>query len=331
MLKKNFFLIFFIFISEICSSEIILKDSNLKEHKFKKISELNRFITNKDNYTLNFLDHMQFDETLKITNSNNIFLNGNNKLLTFNNIIINSKLIYDVNEGDQIIYVNNPNHLIIGQEYIIYPNKKDDRLLEFKIIDIIENIIKIDKPVRFMSHVKHIPVNSPIIKRENFIEIVNSNNITIENLIFDGQNKGQYLGHINYCAILYAGAKSIANDVNIKDINKNLIIKNNHFINLNGRGVAFYNLIDAKVNNNFFFNIKQEALEVDHFSSGIINNNFFLNNRVAIQLNDAFNTLVFKNFLLNNTININIIKHFPDKLISNTDLEIEDNQIINNK
>jgi len=101
---------------------------------------------------------------------------------------------------------------------------------------------------------------------------------------------------------------------------------NNTFKNLKGRGIVAYGVGDIIIKGNSFSKIKAEAIEVDHYSSGKVFNNDIEDSAIAIQLDDAFDTVVKNNRIKNCRNGIALKSHFFESWI-NKNNTVHDNHI----
>jgi uncharacterized ubiquitin-like protein YukD len=267
------------------------------------------------------------DQTLRIENCNNVTIKGNETTLVFpDDNPIKTQITQVVKENDKNIFVSNTSTIEIGRKYQIYKNDKTgDRLLEFVVTNKNHESITLQNPVKFMTHVNSIDIGDWIILERNFIEINNSNNITISNLNFNGKSSNIVRGHTIFSGILVENSfATIKNSTEI--ISETLTIENCNFENLSGRAIAVYATNQINIDNCRAQNVRAEAFEIDHMSSGIIQNSFINEAEIGIQLNDAFNSIVRNNEIQNTKIGINIITHFDHDWL-NTNNTITDNNI----
>jgi hypothetical protein len=233
------------------------------------------------------------------------------------------KLIKEAKAGDKNIFVNNLSFFEKNKNYQGFKEKKSAFILEFNVKSVADKFIETRNPIYLMGHVNNIPKGTLIYKQLNFFLISNSNNITIANIEFDGKNIGDVVGHLLYCGIIVRNPYRNKGG-NIKPLFGKFKVNNCKFVNLKGRAVAVYGADDVVIENNFAKNISYETFELDHMSSGEIVNNEIIDSLLAIQLNDAFNSLVKNNKINNTSFGVMLLSHFQDDWLN------INNRIVNN-
>ena len=105
-----------------------------------------------------------------------------------------------------------------------------------------------------------------------------------------------------------------------------MTVRNCHFSNLSGRGVAFYGMKDVIIEDCRFQNIRAQAIEIDHFSSGIIRNNWVQGAETGVMINDAFDSIVEHNALIDCREGVRFLMLFYDEW-ANTGNVVQNNRI----
>ena len=237
-----------------------------------------------------------------------------------------AKLTKEVKPGDKRIYVNRPGFFEKNMSYEAFrPDKKGGFQLEFRVVKVGSHFVEIARPVYYMSHVCSIPKGLLIYKRHNFFEIKSSNNVQVSGLKFDGLNVGEVHGHLNYCGILVRNSHHEARR-NGSPRFSNFSVQDCSFENLKGRGIAVYATAHVTIKNCTAKNIGAEVFEIDHMCSGVIMNNAVYDSHIAIQLNDAYNSVVQGNRIKNSKYGITVFSIFKDNWV-NIDNKILDNDI----
>jgi len=270
----------------------------------------------------------EIDSPLTVVGKNNVQIIGSpgTRLVFPRTLPPSARLTKNVKPGDKIIYVNNPDFFEKNSSYEAFrPDKKGGFQLEFRVVKVGSHFVEIATPAYYMGHVGSIPKGCLIYKRNNFLEIVLSNNIEISGFAFDGVNLGEVHGHLNYCGILVRNSHHDARRDKAPHF-KNFSVQDCSFENLKGRGIAVYATDNVTIKNCTARNIGAEVFEIDHMSSGVIMNNAVYDSHIAIQLNDAYNSVVQGNRIKNSKYGITVFSIFKDNWV-NINNKILDNNI----
>jgi hypothetical protein len=270
----------------------------------------------------------EIDSPLTVVGKNNVQIIGSpgTRLVFPRTLPPSAKLTKEVKPGDKRIYVNRPGLFEKNLSYEAFrPDKKGGFQLEFAVVKVGNHFVEIAPPAYYMSHVRSIPKGCLIYKRYNFFEIVLSNNIGISGFAFDGMNLGEVHGHLNYCGILVRNSHHDARRDKSPRF-RNFSVQDCSFENLKGRGVAVYATDNVTIKNCTAKNIGAEVFEIDHMSSGVIMDNAVYDSHIAIQLNDAYNSVVQGNRIENSKYGITVFSIFEDSWV-NIDNKILDNDI----
>jgi hypothetical protein len=103
-----------------------------------------------------------------------------------------------------------------------------------------------------------------------------------------------------------------------------LTVRGCTFRGLMGRGIAFYGLDEARIENNYFTEIRAQAIEVDHFASGHVLFNYVNRAQSGVTLNDCFESLVEGNVLTHCDFGVYFMKVFDHRWVNTT------NRVLNN-
>jgi parallel beta-helix repeat protein len=141
----------------------------------------------------------------------------------------------------------------------------------------------------------------------------------------NGAGIGAVLGHTIYGGVLAENSFLRASEAG-KPLYSGLVVQNNQFRNLKGRGVAVYATDAVLISGNRFERGRAECVEVDHHTSAEVLENQFLRCGVAIQLDDAFKTIVSRNVIKNSRRGIVLLGHFDDSWV-NTGNIISENEL----
>ena len=211
--------------------------------------------------------------------------------------------------GDTSFRVSHPERLHPMRRYQLFkPSGKHDRILQFIIYTLEGDLVTMPWGAHFMQHVESIPAKSLVVEHINIFEIKGNTDVTFENLTLDGNHRGEIRGHTTFCGIYAIGRDY---EIGKRPTTGGLTIKDCKFVNLGGRGIAFYGIKDALVENCQFTNIRSEAVEIDHFSSGTVRGNLIDGAGVGIMINDAFESLVENNTIRNCKMAIRFLEVSP--------------------
>jgi hypothetical protein len=264
-----------------------------------------------------------FHQALEINNKDGVFISGSKATWVFpDGAKVIAVLEQDVLVGDVELYVYDDEDLRSGQRYQVYKeDRSGDRLLEFEVKEVSDNTMILTKPVSFMQHVDEILEGSILLEEINFLRINDSKNVEIRDLVFDGKEIGDVRGHTIYSGLI--AEKPYGDDLGDNE-DENIVIDNCVFKNFKGRGITFYGFSGVSVVNSKFENILAEAIEIDHFSQGEVRGNYVSKSAVAIQLNDAYDSVVDSNELIDNGHGVFFVSHYEDPSVNTG------NKVINN-
>lgn len=213
-----------------------------------------------------------------------------------------------IEKGAAFITVDHPEAFKAGHRYQAYkPNGKGDRQLEFEVEEIAEGRLKLKSPAKFFPHVVAIGANYQIVEELNFFHVLSCPNLTIRNIEMDGRNRGGIRGHTTYCGIYASGMHH--GDARPEVIG--LHVQGCTFKNLMGRGLVFYGIAGALIEDNYFEQIRAQAIEIDHISSGIVRNNYVNGAETGVMLNDAFESVVEGNTMIQCGNGVRFLKIYP--------------------
>ena len=197
-------------------------------------------------------------------------------------------------EGDVVLRVDHLGQLREGFNYQVYSaDGKGDRLLEFSVLAIKDELVYLTRVVKFMPHVKEVPQGAAVVEQVNFFRVKECSDLTLEGLHCDGRHRGGVRTHTTYCGV-YATGHYVAGQ---RATTKGLTVRNCSFKNLKGRGIAFYGMEDVVIEGNYFEHIRAQAMEIDHFASGHIRGNVVNGAEVGVMINDAYESVVEGNVL----------------------------------
>ncbi len=205
-----------------------------------------------------------------------------------------TSLTAPVQEGDVVLRVAHTGKMREGFNYQVYrADGKGDRLLEFSVLAIKDDLIYLSRAVKFMPHVREVPQGAAVIEQVNFFRVKECNDLTLEGLHCDGRHRGGVRTHTTYCGV-HATGHYVPHK---RATTKGLTVRNCSFRNLKGRGVVFYGMEDVFIEGNYFEHIRAQAMEIDHFASGHIRGNVVNGAEVGVMVNDAYESVVEGNVL----------------------------------
>jgi hypothetical protein len=226
-------------------------------------------------------------------------------------------------EGDLVLRVEQPEALREGFHYQIYEaNGRGDRLLEFTVLAIKDELVYLTRPVAYMGHVDGIAAGTQIMEQVNFFRVTRCNYLTLQGLHCDGRHRGGTRTHTTYCGVFFTGHYVAGK----RATTRGLIVRNCSFRNLKGRGVVFYAAEDVLIEGNYFEHIRAQAIEIDHYASGHIRCNVVNGADVGVMVNDAYESIIEANVLRHCFDGVRFHEVFQDDWV-NTGNIVRDNHI----
>lgn len=236
---------------------------------------------------------------------------------------VTTSLSAPVQQGDLVLRVDHIERLREGFHYqVYYPGGKGDRILEFTVLAIKDDLVYLSRVVNFMPHVTEVPVGAEVIEQVNFFRVIECNDLTLEGLHCDGRHRGGWRTHTTYCGV-YATGKYVSHQ---RATDKGFVVRNCSFKNLKGRGIAFYGLEDVLIQGNYFEHIRAQAIEIDHFASGHVCGNVVNGAEVGVMVNDAYESVVEGNVLRYCEDGVRFLEIYDDDWV-NTGNVVRDNLI----
>ena len=226
-------------------------------------------------------------------------------------------------DGDVVLRVEQLGQLREGFNYQVYSaDGRGDRLLEFSVLAIKDELVYLKRSVQFMPHVREIPSGAAVVEEVNFLRVIECNDLSLEGLHFDGRHRGGGRTHTTYCGV-YATGRFVEHQ---RATNKGLRVRNCSFKNFKGRGVVFYAMEDVFVEGNYFEHIRAQAIEIDHLASGHIRGNVVNGAEVGVMINDAYESIVEGNVLRHCQDGVRFLEIYDDDWV-NTGSIVRDNLI----
>ena len=225
--------------------------------------------------------------------------------------------------GDLVLRVDHIGKLREGFNYQVYSaDGKGDRILEFTVLAIKDDLVYLTRAVKFMPHVKEVPQGAAIVEQVNFFRVKECDDLTLQGLHCDGRHRGGVRTHTTYCGVYVTGLYIPRK----RATSKGLTVRNCSFKNLKGRGIAFYGMEDVLIEGNYFEHIRAQAIEIDHFGSGTIRGNVVNGAEVGVMINDAYESVVEGNVLRHCQDGIRFREIYDDDWV-NTGNVVRDNLI----
>lgn len=218
-------------------------------------------------------------------------------------------LLAEATRGGMTLQVANPQSIRAGRSYQVYKDDlKGDRILEFSVKSLEGQTVHLTRGVHFMGHVKEIPAGSIIIDEINAFRVIECENLVIEGLEIDGQNRGDVHGHTTYCGVYAVGV----NRPRQLPTSSGLTVRGCHIHGMKGRGICVYSMKDVLIEGNHVHTIDSQAVEIDHFAQGVVRANTLGDAGVGVALNDAYDSLVEANTFEDCSMGVGFVMHFDD-------------------
>ena len=267
----------------------------------------------------------EIEQWIHVNEVNNLTISGSSEVeLVFSEGPDRTTLISaPVSAGNTSMLVEHPDRLKAGRRYQIYrADGRADRLLEFTVMDVMDGVVLLTEPARYMQHVKDVPVGSQVMEELNFFRVRASPGFTLQGINMDGRNRGGIRGHTIYCGVYATGRYK----EHQRATTLGMSVRNCTFRNLSGRGMAFYGWADVVVEDNYFSGIRAQAIEIDHFASGVIKNNVIDGAEVGVMVNDAYESIIEGNMIRNCGHGVRFLELYKDDWV-NTGNVVRDNWI----
>ncbi len=147
------------------------------------------------------------------------------------------------------------------------------------------NTLHLQKPLPYAA-----PQGAPIAFAENLFEIRSGGDITLENLILDGnhqENAPDFVGHVSLCTFLASGPYSYTDGLVGEPI-QNLRILNCTFRNITGRGIAWYAVTNSTIQGCTIEGTHDAAIDIDHFCYDLsVLDNTIRDCGIGVEINDG--------------------------------------------
>ncbi|QDV05132.1 hypothetical protein Poly30_06270 [Planctomycetes bacterium Poly30] len=227
------------------------------------------------------------------------------------------------NVGDLVLRVDHPERIREGFNYQVYAaSNRGDRMLEFSVLAVKDELVYLTRPVQYMPHVREIPAGSQVVEEVNFFRARKCRDLILQGLHCDGRHRGGTRTHTTYCGVYYTGLYVPGK----RATTKGLIVRNCSFKNLKGRGVVFYGAEDVLIEGNYFEHIRAQAIEIDHFASGRVRGNVVNGAEVGVMVNDAYESVVEGNVLRYCLDGVRFLEIFDDDWVNSGNI-VRDNLI----
>ena len=234
-----------------------------------------------------------------------------------------TSLTVGVNQGTTTLQVEHVERMSPGRRYQIYSaDGRGDRLLEFVVKAIFGGVVHLETAAHYMPHVTAIPTGSQIMEELNFFRVLNSSRFTLRGLRMNGIGRGAIHGHTNFGGVFARADYSQHERATVGDMH----ITNCTFVNLSGRGIAFYGMKGVIIEGNHFANIRAQAVEIDHFSSGSVRNNDIVGAEIGVMINDAYESVVESNVIRDCDHGVRFLLIYSDEWV-NTGNVVRNNRI----
>lgn len=222
-----------------------------------------------------------------------------------------------IEAGDTQVIVSHPELFKANARYQAYlANGRMDRQVEITVgaVDVKNMRVTLKEAVRFLPHVKKtgLPAGLQFMEELNFFHVLKCPNLVIEDLEMDGRDRGGIRGHTIYSGIYASGMHHKEG----KPETDGFHVRGCTFKNLKGRGVVFYGMSGALIENNYFEHIRAQAIEIDHISSGVIRNNYVNGAETGVMVNDAYDSLVECNTFVNCENGVRFLKVYPQEWVN---------------
>ena len=185
--------------------------------------------------------------------------------------------------------------------------KKSKPFFTAKVKAVDGKVLLLDAPLSF-------PLSAGVMIRDhhgaNLIELQGAcEKVELRKLTLDGGRVGEgpeIRGHAQLCGVMVAGRYTYEKGPQGPQP-KNIKISDCIVRNCYGRGVAFYSVTNAVIENCTIMATNDEAVDLDHFSTGcVVQNNYIARSLVGVELNDATSCRVEANEVRNCGTGINL-------------------------